>query len=183
MPIHQDRMKSLLDAAIQREEDFTYLHRAIESILERNLPPQEAITEIAVELRLRRALMKPDAIIAQELMHYNLTHKDNARKRANMIKLREQQRAMGALNTKPRTSRYTYHKPMYEQLAREGNEDIPDTIKLSDHPETPAPDFSTPVPLHPDILQHQEEEERKKARESKLNQIELPKEEEDDGQQ
>lgn len=105
MPILQNRLKLLIDAAAMREQQIIDLHSEIQRIVE-STPDSELRISIQTTLQITRAYLIRDVIIAKEQEHYRLTHNRNIHRRENIRIKRESFRIEHGLPAKVRDSGY-----------------------------------------------------------------------------
>lgn len=92
MPITQDRMKALLDAAIEAQEQLQTLS-ALHSALEEKLSAGKWSVERVLNVLFRRIeLAQPKSpglvVVAHELRHWELTHQRNRRNKSKQARRR-----------------------------------------------------------------------------------------------
>lgn len=126
MPMTQDRMLRLLEAGEAYEQQYKSLFNAIKYIAQ-NCHDPETKTRILLQLEIAKDFVYPaTTIIMRERLWYQMTSKDNERRKHKMRANRAHDRGTGTLTT---VARNIPEYPSMEEMKRiesETNSDLVD---------------------------------------------------------
>lgn len=174
MPITQDRILRLLEAAEEYERKYRMLYNTVKHYCNTPMSDTELSRTLLLQLEIAKDYAFPAIkIISEERLMYNMSYKGNARRKEGMKLYRNKLATQNEHSQRPRPLSRVI--PTYPTLAEtkselEGlidNSDLIDTVANLTGAAEEADQPDQGEPLHPDLVRHNEEQERRKREENK----------------